>query len=489
VPQISALTINQIASLLPNRLWLPEVNESVMLHGPPGVGKSDGVRQIAEESEYTIPVNEEVIARSETLRAIYGQTFTGRVIYDVRLLLCNPTDLKGIPVYDDESGRGTWVMTGMFPESPKGLRDLEDRLILAYDEMIDPRTSVEREFELKRLIRKLEPQVAKALHDQFAIIFLDEITIAPKVVQGAALQLVLDRKSGTYELALTNSIIAAGNTAADRSGATAMSPPLASRFCHYFVAPPSAKEWMDWARRSGQPAETVGFIQFKPDALMEYDPSKMTGSPDAPTTFPCPRTWAKFGRALAHTDIAKMGGDYLMATASGYIGEGMAAVYIGWLTVFHKLPDRMKILTGELKTVDFRKIAHENRHDDDDEKTIRSRALSLKYSFFYSLATDYLKYVHGYLDERAKLRELKQSEDEINRTFNTYSANFLTYVNADPDDIEYGMALISTFLLKDKRAVRIVGDLRKIGEKNSVSNLDRILKGIDMTRDAGNRGQ
>ena len=50
---------------------------SVMLWGPPGVGKSQGVREIA--------------------RAIEAKTKKTVVITDVRLLLFNPVDLRGIP--------------------------------------------------------------------------------------------------------------------------------------------------------------------------------------------------------------------------------------------------------------------------------------------------------------------------------------------------------------------------------------------------------
>ena len=55
----------------------PKILPSVMLWGPPGVGKSQAVRQIGKDIE------------AETGKQV--------VITDVRLLLFNPIDLRGIP--------------------------------------------------------------------------------------------------------------------------------------------------------------------------------------------------------------------------------------------------------------------------------------------------------------------------------------------------------------------------------------------------------
>ena len=67
---------------------------SVMLWGPPGVGKSQGVRKIAEEIE----------------------TKTGKktVITDVRLLLFNPIDLRGIPTANQDKTLAVWLKPQIF---------------------------------------------------------------------------------------------------------------------------------------------------------------------------------------------------------------------------------------------------------------------------------------------------------------------------------------------------------------------------------------
>lgn len=66
-----------------------------MLWGAPGVGKSQGVRQIARE---------------------IGQATGKRVVVtDVRLLLFNPIDLRGIPTANADQDARHMVKTANFP--------------------------------------------------------------------------------------------------------------------------------------------------------------------------------------------------------------------------------------------------------------------------------------------------------------------------------------------------------------------------------------
>jgi MoxR-like ATPase len=55
----------------------------VFLWGPPGIGKSDIVKQIGEDA--------------------------GREVVDVRLALWEPTDIKGIPYYNADQGKMVWA--------------------------------------------------------------------------------------------------------------------------------------------------------------------------------------------------------------------------------------------------------------------------------------------------------------------------------------------------------------------------------------------
>ena len=65
----------------------------VFLWGPPGIGKSDIVKQIGEDA--------------------------GREVIDVRLALWEPTDIKGIPYYNSDQGKMVWAPPSELPTDPE----------------------------------------------------------------------------------------------------------------------------------------------------------------------------------------------------------------------------------------------------------------------------------------------------------------------------------------------------------------------------------
>ena len=70
---------------------------SVMLWGAPGVGKSQGVRELA--------------------RAIGKRTGKKVAVTDVRLLLFNPVDLRGIPTANADKTLAVWLRPKIFGKS------------------------------------------------------------------------------------------------------------------------------------------------------------------------------------------------------------------------------------------------------------------------------------------------------------------------------------------------------------------------------------
>ena len=63
----------------------------LFLWGPPGIGKSDIVAQICE-------------------------SFTNSYLIDIRLSLWEPTDIKGIPYFDSNSGTMVWGAPSELPK-------------------------------------------------------------------------------------------------------------------------------------------------------------------------------------------------------------------------------------------------------------------------------------------------------------------------------------------------------------------------------------
>lgn len=139
--------------------------------GPAGVGKSEGVNQLAEK-----------------LRRSTGKKVT---VTDVRLLLFSPVDLRGVPVADARRQYTDWLRPRIF----------------AMDES----------------------------EDTVNILFLDELSAAPQSVQAAAYQICLDRRVGEHTLPENCVVIAAGNRTTDRSISYKMPKALCNRLMHFNI--------------------------------------------------------------------------------------------------------------------------------------------------------------------------------------------------------------------------------------------------------------
>ena len=101
---------------------LVRIRQPVFLWGPPGVGKSRLVADVARRQ--------------------------GRKLYDLRAVLLDPVDLRGLPRISDE-GITSWCVPEFLPHP----QDTEE-----------------------------------------GILFLDELNAAPPLVQAACYQLILDRR-------------------------------------------------------------------------------------------------------------------------------------------------------------------------------------------------------------------------------------------------------------------------------------------------------
>lgn len=79
----------------------------VFLWGPPGIGKSDVIKQI-------------------------GQDLDAHVI-DIRLSLWDPTDIKGVPFFNSETSKMEWAPPSELPD--EGMAARHDKIVLFMDEM------------------------------------------------------------------------------------------------------------------------------------------------------------------------------------------------------------------------------------------------------------------------------------------------------------------------------------------------------------------
>lgn len=238
--------------------------QPVFLWGPPGVGKSDVVRQVA--------------------------LMLGYILIDVRAVLLDPVDLRGLPFVVD--GKAMWAPPGFLPTAAKGKK---------------------------------------------WIIFLDELNAAPPLVQAACYQLVLDRKIGEYELPKDAVVIAAGNRETDRAVTSRMPSPLANRFVHIDFDV-DLDDWVKWALNNGVRTENIAFQRFRPELLYNFDTKKNEKA------FATPRSITFLSRLMDANN-----GEVDYDLAKGVVGEGYAAEFIGFLKVFKSLPDPDMVLMAPKK--------------------------------------------------------------------------------------------------------------------------------------------
>lgn len=195
---------------------------------------------------------------------------------DVRLSQLAPSDLRGLPVAVD--GVSRWFPPEFLPHAGRG------------------------------------------------ILFLDELNLAPPVMQGIAQQLILDRKIGSYTVPEGWFIWAAGNRKEDRASVFEMPAPLANRFLHLHVTP-DWEAFKAFALANGFNERILAFLAFRPGLLHRLDPQ----SP----AWPSPRSWSMASRLM---DVGLP-----IATA---VGTGAASEFEAFVTLYNSLPDVDAILEG-----------------------------------------------------------------------------------------------------------------------------------------------
>ncbi len=217
--------------------------------------------------------------------ALAQQTAAGaaRRYVDVRALLLDPVDLRGIP-WRDEDGRTRWAPPAFLP--PAG----------------DPGRW---------------------------LVNLEELPSAVPMVQAALYQLVLDRKVGEYELPEGASLIACGNRESDRGVVHRMPTPLASRFVHLEIRV-DVEDWLAWGAANGIAPEVLFYIQMRPDLLHVFDPQAKEKA------FCCPRTWEIVSNVV--NQRGNLDPAVERALFRGTVGEAAAVEFSAFLKVWRELP-------------------------------------------------------------------------------------------------------------------------------------------------------
>jgi len=166
------------------------------------------------------------------------------------------------------------------------------------------------------------------------IIFIDELSTAPKATQNSFLQLLTTVKIGTYQAPPNTIFIAAGNRATDRAAVHEMPTPVKNRFAHFTVEA-NIDDWVAWAVNHDIDASIVSFLRYRPQLLSDVDATQ--------NAFPTPRAWDYVSRKLPFMN------DEFYGVAS-LVGDGAAGEYIAFKQIYQDVPDVDDILAKPTTT-------------------------------------------------------------------------------------------------------------------------------------------
>ena len=255
----------------------------VFLWGPPGIGKSELVKEIGDSGAL-------------------GKTH----VIDMRLALFEPTDLRGYPVPDVESGVMKWLPPADLPSK---------EVAAQYDTVI---------------------------------VFLDEMNSAAPSVQAAGYQLILNRRIGQYELPDNVVMIAAGNRETDKGVTYRMPKPLENRFVHFELRV-DFQDWLNWAVQHDIDADVVGYLSFAKNDLYNFDPASSSRG------FATPRAWTFTSELIEDAD--DLGDGLQTDLVAGCVGEGVAVKFMAHRKIAGDLPDPVEVLDGKVKTMQSTEIS------------------------------------------------------------------------------------------------------------------------------------
>lgn len=251
-------------------------NNVPFLLGGTGVGKSAVVFQLAKElSRDKELVRDNICPNDKQFGFI-----------DFRLSLYETVDLGGLP-YIDAKGNQCRAFLGNLPKSGCGL------------------------------------------------LFFDEYAQAHPSVQAVVGQLIYERRLGEYCLPDDWKIICAGNRATDRAGSNKLPSHVVGR-CSMIEFESDFNDWNDWAIKQNVHPYVLGYLNFQPQALEQFDSKVLTPQPS-------PRAWVRFSDSLKTNPESHLIQD--LATCD--VGEIQAIEFANFLSLMNDVPNLEKIVKGE----------------------------------------------------------------------------------------------------------------------------------------------
>lgn len=272
-----------------------KLHQAVILHGKPGIGKTQMIEEIADE------FNEE----------LGGVSFRDKEpefnLISLRLSQFPPEDLAGLPV------------------------PVEKKL---------------KNGDIKYITYRSLPDFLPRDKKSKGILFLDEINQANSSVLHAVFELILDRRitACNYSLPKGWSIVAACNDYEDNPEITEFSRPLNNRFLHLNIVQ-DVKEWLIWAKKNSIHPNIIKFVDDNRGVFNDINPKNVC--------FCSPRTLAQVSNFEFMFDKGDINCADISLVVHGLLGKEIGENYLSSTAMARsgvlKDLDIKKYLRGDLE--------------------------------------------------------------------------------------------------------------------------------------------
>lgn len=280
--KLTEAKFTEVLNIVRQRITLGRVDPIVIL-GKAGVGKTEQIAQIAKERNIGYK--------------------------EIRLLIYDPAELKGIPYADKEN-----KLTEVFPSDllPQADRDGER-----------------------------------------GILVLDEVTSCSSQARTAVYQLLDAKRSlGHYHLPDGWLVVCLGNGPEDGGNYQGSEGAFFTR-CQCYHVEVDPKGWCSWARTHGVNPSVIAFIDQNPTMLHTYS-QELADETDGECIFATPRSWTMASRELTDMENNNYWGakpeniqDEVQIHIGGYVGDDCATRFAAMYKLKEQMVSINDILDGK----------------------------------------------------------------------------------------------------------------------------------------------
>lgn len=263
-------------------------DEPILVHGEPGIGKTEMMEQIAEELD--------------------------RPLWLFNAELYDTMDAHGVPVPDLKAGVTKWMRPNTLP-------------FAGNPTFINPK---------------------HANRAGLPIVFFDELNRASIPMQSALHPAVLKtngvRKVGEHHLQEGTGIVAAANRKIDKSGVNNIVRSFASRFTHVDLEA-DLEQWIAGyaLNQGGNFGMLIAFLRLRErskernERMFSVDPSMLTVDTRA---YPNARAWSAAVKYINAPESVRL------TLLSGKVGDTAATWFNGFLQIMHELPNMNEVISN-----------------------------------------------------------------------------------------------------------------------------------------------